>query len=240
LKKLALFLLLTVWYLLSLALNKAFLPPPHLVLYHTGINLFTGTLVTHFLISLWRILAAMLIALILAVPLAITAGRISLVDKLISPSAQLLYPIPKAALLPIIMLFLGLGDASKITLIALIIFFQLYFVVRDASAGIDNRYIDSIKSLGASRKDIIRHVLIPSILPGLFTALRISSGTAAAVLFLAETFASVTGLGWFIVDAWARLNYLDMYAGIVCLSVIGYMLFMLFDLCEHLFCSWRT
>lgn len=181
----------------------------------------------------------MLIALVSAVPLAITAGRISLVDKLVSPSAQLLYPIPKAALLPIIMLFLGLGDASKITLIALIIFFQLFFVVRDASAGIDQRYIDSIKSLGASRKAIVRHVLIPSILPGLFTALRISSGTATAVLFLAETFASVTGLGWFIVDAWARLNYLDMYAGIVCLSIIGYLLFMLFDLCERLFCSWR-
>ncbi|MGM0432480.1 MAG: ABC transporter permease [Spirochaetota bacterium] len=239
-KKLALVFLLAAWYLLSLAVNKAFLPPPHVVLSHTISQLLAGNLSVHLLISLWRITAAMLISLVLAVPLALAAGRKKAIDNLLSPTAGLLYPIPKAALLPIIMLFLGLGDASKITLIALIIFFQLFFVVRDAAAGIDNRYIDSIRSLGAGRREIIFHVLIPSVLPGLFTALRISSGTAAAVLFLAETFASITGLGWYIIDSWARLNYLDMYAGIVCLSMVGALLFLLFDRCEQIFCSWRS
>jgi NitT/TauT family transport system permease protein len=239
-KKIALIGLLGIWYLVSALISKSFLPPPHTVIVHTVSQLFSGNLAGHLLISFYRITAAMLISMVLAVPLAIAAGRIRIVDHLISPSARLLYPIPKAALLPLIMLFFGLGDASKIILIALIIFFQLFFVVRDASAGIDSRYIDSIVSLGAGRRDILVHVLIPSVLPGLFTALRISSGTAAAVLFLAETFASITGLGWYIIDAWARLDYYDMYAGIVCLSLVGSALFVLFDVCERRFCGWRT
>jgi NitT/TauT family transport system permease protein len=239
-KKIALIGLLGIWYLASALISKSFLPPPHTVIVHTVSQLFSGNLAGHLLISFYRITAAMLISMVLAVPLAIAAGRIRIVDHLISPSARLLYPIPKAALLPLIMLFFGLGDASKIILIALIIFFQLFFVVRDASAGIDSRYIDSIVSLGAGRRDILVHVLIPSVLPGLFTALRISSGTAAAVLFLAETFASITGLGWYIIDAWARLDYYDMYAGIVCLSLVGSALFVLFDVCERRFCGWRT
>jgi NitT/TauT family transport system permease protein len=239
-KKTALIGLLGIWYLVSALISKPFLPPPHTVIIHSLSQLVSGDLAGHLLISLYRITAAMLISMLLAVPLAIAAGRIRIIDHLVSPSARLLYPIPKAALLPLIMLFFGLGDASKIILIALIIFFQLFFVVRDASAGIDSRYIDSIVSLGARKRDVLIHVLIPSILPGLFTALRISSGTAAAVLFLAETFASVTGLGWYIIDAWARLDYHDMYAGIVCLSLVGSALFVLFDACERRFCSWRT
>ncbi len=239
-RKIALLILTAIWFLLSIIIQKPFLPPPHRVLFHTFILLVKGELWKHFLISSYRILASISIGIILAAPLAILAGRIRYFDRLFTPAAQILFPVPKVAFLPVIMLVMGLGDSSKITLIVLIIFFQLFFVIRDAAAGIDQRYINSILSLGASRGQIFKHVVLPSILPGLFTALRVSAGTSTAVLFLAETFASRTGLGWYIIDSWIRLDYHDMYAGILSLSLLGVLLFFIFELSEKLFCRWRN
>lgn len=238
-KKIAVLIVFSLWYFLSLLLDASFLPQPHKVLQHTYLQFLNADLSLHFFISAYRIGIAMAAAVLIAAPLAILAGRNALADTILSPMAQVLYPIPKVALLPIVMLFFGLGDASKIILIVLIIFFQLFFVIRDAAAGIDQRYIHSIRSLGASKTDILVHVTIPAALPGLFTALRVSTGTAAAVLFLAESFASITGLGWYIIDSWARLDYLDMYAGIVTLSILGALFFFIFDGLERYYCRWR-
>jgi len=237
--KRAALVLLALWYGFALVLGKPFLPLPHVVAIHTLQRLSEGALIRHLGISTFRITVALVSAAIPASLLGILTGRNPHADRMVSPFAYILYPIPKVALLPVIMLFLGLGNLSKIFLIGLIIFFQLYFVVRDAAAAVDDRYVDSVRSLGASRLDIVRHVIVPSVLPSLFTALRVSTGTATAVLFLAETFATVSGLGWFIMDSWARMDYLDMYAGMVSLSLLGTCFFALFSLLGRRLCPWN-
>ncbi len=238
-KVLALLILTVIWHLASLLIAKPFLPTPIDAVIRTAEEFLHGRLLVHTAISAERIIFAIGAASLLAVPAALAAGRNRRAHALISPAAGALYPIPKVALLPVIMLFFGLNDLSKVIFITIVITFQLFFVVRDAAHAIDERYIDSIRSLGAGRFEILRHVIIPAILPNLFTALRISTGTAAAVLFLAETFASVTGLGWYIMDGWIRLDYLDMYAGIISLSLLGSLLFGLFALLERRLCSWN-
>lgn len=231
-------LLVGMWYVLALLAGKPFLPYPHAVAYHTVVALLQGSLVRHLGISAFRIFIALVTATVLATWMGLAAGRSRKTDHMLTPFAYILYPIPKVALLPVIMLFLGLGNLSKIFLIGLIVFFQLYFVIRDAAQAVDERYVDSVRSLGASRLAIFLHVILPSVLPSLFTALRVSTGTATAVLFLAETFATTTGLGWYIMDSWARMDYLDMYAGMVCLSLLATGFFVLFSLLDRHLCPW--
>jgi NitT/TauT family transport system permease protein len=138
------------------------------------------------------------------------------------------------------MLFLGLGEVSKIFLVGFIIFSQILVGVRDATKRINDEYITSVRSLGAGHLAMLRHVIIPAVLPDLFTSLRVSLGTAVAVLFLAETFATNTGLGYLIVDAWTRVAYAEMYAAIAALSLLGLVLFALTDALEKVCCPWEA
>jgi NitT/TauT family transport system permease protein len=137
------------------------------------------------------------------------------------------------------MLLMGLGEASKIFLLGIIVFSQIIVAARDSSRRIQREVLDSVRSLGGTGLDLAVHVIVPAALPELLTALRVSLGTAVAVLFLSETFATQTGLGWLIVDAWARVSYPEMYAGILALSALGLGLFMAVDLAERLLCPWR-
>ena len=93
--------------------------------------------------------------------------------------------------LPVLLVLLGLGNAPKIALIAIIVFFQILVTARDAAKAVPEASVLSVRSLGASRLDIYRHVVVPAALPDIFTALRIGTGTAIAVLFLAESIAGI-------------------------------------------------
>ncbi len=193
-----------------------------------------------FLVSLYRVTIAMLIGTVLAIPLGLVCGRSSRIDAVFAPILYFLYPLPKVVLLPVLIVLLGLADAPKITLIALTIFFQVLVTVRDAAQGVPEESVMSMRSLGSKRWDIYRHVIIPATLPELFTALRISSGTAVAILFFAESIAGSTGLGYFIVDSWALLAYPKMFAGIIAMAFLGVILYELFDIAERKLTQWRT
>lgn len=191
------------------------------------------------LISLWRVIAAMAIGTVLAVPLGLAVGRSPRADAVFAPLIFLMYPIPKVVFLPVLLVLLGLGDAPKITLIALIIFFQIIVTTRDAARSVPAGAVLSVRSLGASRLDVARHVVFPAALPEIFTALRIGTGTAVAVLFLAESLAGSSGVGWFIVDAWGRIDYPAMFAGIIAMALLGVVLYEGLDAAESWATRWR-
>ena len=226
------------WFLLALGVSKPFLPLPVPVLGET-LGLFTtGAILPHLGLSLFRVASALVLAFIPALLIGVAAGSHGKTDRLVTPMLYLLFPVPKSALLPIILLFFGLGNLSKIFLVALILFFQFFLSIRDEVHNLDRRHYDSLHTLGASRRDFLRHLILPAILPRIFSTLRLSLGTAIAVLFLAETFATRKGLGYFIMDAWGRLEYLEMYAGILTLSLVGLLLFLMVELAEKKFCPW--
>ena len=156
-----------------------------------------------------------------------------------SPVLYILYPLPKIVLLPILLVLLGLADAPKIALISLTVFFQVVVVMRDAAKAIPQATLLSVRSLGASRWDEWRHVVLPATLPELFTTLRVSSAVAIAVLFFAEAIAGSTGLGYFIMESWAMVNYPRMFAGIIALGALGVLIYELFDLLERRSTRWR-
>ena len=94
-------------------------------------------------------------------------------------------------------------------------------------------------SLGARFRQVFRYILVPATLPNFITAIRVAMATAVSVLFFTETFGTQYGMGYFIMDAWLRVNYLEMYTGIVILSLIGLLLFGLLDLMEGRLCRWQ-
>ena len=236
----ALAVLVAAWWIISAAVDLPFLPPPGRVFIEMLRQLSSGDLRLHIGISLLRVLSALFSAFFPALLLGIAAGRKKAVDNLVSPAMYMLFPIPKVALLPVILMFLGLGNSSKIFLVALIVFFQFFLNIRDETLGISRKYFDSLHSLGGGRREFIFHIILPALLPRIFSTFRICLGTAIAVLFLAETFATRRGIGWFIMDAWSRLDYDVMFAGIAALSIAGLLLFGLLDLGERRFCRWKT
>jgi NitT/TauT family transport system permease protein len=123
-------------------------------------------------------------------------------------------------------------------LIVLIIFFQILITTRDAAQKIPENTILSVLSLGATGRDVYTHVIIPGCLPEIFTAVRISLGTAISVLFFAESFATFEGLGYFIFETWSRVNYPEMFAGIIAISIQGFLLFLLVDFLQRAICPW--
>lgn len=225
------------WYLLAFLFKTPILPYPHTVFSALPLSLKKG-LGGHFLISAYRILLSLSWALITAVPFGLYLGRRRRIDELVSPMIYLIYPIPKIVFLPLILLLLGLGDLSKVFIIFIIVFFQILVTTRDASKAIDEEQILSVLSLGANAKQIFFHTIFPACLPQILTSLRVSIGTSIAVLFFVESFATQSGLGFFILDAWSILDYLGMYTGIMGMGILGVILYECVDRIEKQYCRW--
>ena len=220
-------------------LQKPFLPAPGVSFVAFFEFLFYGEMGTHFLISTFRIIISIVLAVILAVPVGLAMGRIDWLGKLLNPVVYLLYPLPKVVFLPIIVVLMGLGNGPKIFLITLVIFFQIVVVTRDAAISIPKASVQSMRSLNATPWQMVRHLILPSCLPQILTSLRITLGTAIAILFFAETFASFDGLGYFILDGMETREYPAMYAGIIGLALLGLCLYACVDLLEAKLCRWN-
>lgn len=199
-----------------------------------------GPLWGHLMASAERVLKAIAAAVITATPIGLGLGQIRVLNRIFSPLVGLVYPIPKVVFLPVILAVLGIGEVSKVFLIAIILFFQILVVVRDEAASLRPELIQSVRSLGAGRRALFRYVYLPASLPAVLTALRISIGTAIAVLFIAEQYSTSTGIGYYIVTlTWQRLRFEEMYAGILAMSLLGLTLYSIVDILERIIGRWR-
>jgi len=235
-----LIILVILWHGASLLLGSNLLPGPLPVFTRMGEEIGKKVFWGHLQASAWRMIAGLFCASLAAIPIGLILGSSQRLDRMFAPLIYLSYPIPKIVLMPIILLLFGLGDASKIVLIALITFFQLLITTRDSARKISTEVIYSLKSLGGNRWHFFRHVVWPVSLPGIFTSLRIGTGTAVAVLFFVESISSRRGLGLYLIDSWGRADYNAMFVGIIALSAVGIVLYELFDILEKRLCKWRN
>lgn len=234
----ALIILIVVWQVISMGVNQPILPSPWVVA-KTFVVEIQHTLLLHFLASLWRVLASMVISVLLAAPAGLVLGQSPRYNRIFSPFIYFLYPIPKVVFVPVVLLLLGVGDFAKILVIFLILFFQVLVLVRDQAASLRPELIQSVRSLGAGRRALFRYVYLPATLPAILTALRQSVGTSVAVLYVAESFATQYGLGYYILlNGSTLLNYPAMYAGIVAMSLLGLGLYFGIDGLERWLCPW--
>lgn len=227
-----------LWKLSAMALGGIILPAPE----DAGRAFFSalGTVIfwEHFSVSTYRAVTAMILAWVVAFPLGLVMGSVKRVDDLLAPFIFLTYPIPKIVLLPIFLLLFGLGDLAKISMISLILAYQILVTTRDGVKSIHPKYFDSVRSLGGSRWNVLREVLLPAALPHGFTALRLGTGVSVAVLFFVESFATTRGLGYMIMDAWGAMDYLTMFSGILGMSLLGAALYEIANVLERRACRW--
>lgn len=223
---------LVLWFILAAFIRSPIVPYPHVVAVHLGRNLMVGETYLHLLHSLYRIIMGMTCALFVAIPTGIIAGRVKALDQIISPVLYLLYPLPKIAFLPVFMVLFGIGDLSKIILIAVIIFFPAAVNIRDGVKQISPQFLELARAYHLKPKEIISEIIWPSILPRIYSSLRITLGISLSVLFISENYAAQYGLGYYIMNNWIMANYIGMYTGIVLLSALGLLLYVLLDVVE--------
>jgi NitT/TauT family transport system permease protein len=234
----AAFFLFLAWWGIAAAVQLPIIPSPWRVLENLA-AIFVKRIAVHSAYSLWRIVAGLILAVGIGFPLGVIMGYFHRADRFLAPLVYLTYPIPKIALLPIVMLLCGVGEISKIIMIFLIIVFQVTIAVRDGIREIPAETYYPLFSLGAGFGAVFREVLWPASLPKFVTAVRVALATAISVLFFTETFGTQYGMGYFIMDAWLRVNYLEMYSGIVVLSIIGLAFFAAIDFLEKRVCRWQ-
>jgi len=231
--------LLLTWQISAMVVNLPILPAP-IKVFSVLVRELQHGLLNHFGFSLWRVFAGMALSVLVAAPVGLAIGGSRKMNRLFSPLIYLLYPIPKVVFVPVVILFLGIGDIAKIAIMFLILFFQIVVLVRDQAAGLPPQLIQSLRSLGAGRRALFRFVYLPASLPAILTALRQSIGTAVAVLYITELSATKYGLGYYIYyNGSTLLDYPAMYAGVVAMSLLGLGMYFTVDWLERKWCKWK-
>ncbi len=202
-------------------LDYRFFPPPSTVLTYFVRLLFSGELWNHLSISLLRILAGFALGTLPAVILGLLMGWFRLFHALFDPLVAATYPVPKIALLPLFLIWFGLGETTKIATIAVAVFFVVLITTVNGVRQIDPVLIEAGQSYGARGWRLFQKVILPATLPAIFTGLRLGLGVALLVIVGAEFVASNRGIGYLIWISWSTLAVNKMYVGLITISLLG-------------------
>ncbi len=239
---LALVALVVAWEIVARAgwVPALFLPSPLGVLREGWDMLMSGELLGHLAASLQRLVLGFVIGGALGVAVGIAVGFFSIAEAVGTPLIAATFPVPKIALLPLLILWLGLGEPSKIAVIALGVFFPMaintYTGVRQA----DPLLVRAAVSFGARRASVIRKVILPSALPMIFAGLRLGAGTALLLLVAAEMIAVESGIGFLVLHAGNIMATTKLMVGIVVLSLLGVLSHWGLTRLERLAIPWRA
>ena len=233
--------LLLLWEFLAHihAIDVRLLSSPSLIIQSFIPLLLSGELLYNTSVSVQRVLWGFLGGSIPGILLGISMGLSPFVRSAIEPMIAATYPIPKLALMPLILLIFGLGETSKIFTIAIGVF---YLVVINTMAGvlnIDKIYLDVAKNFGASRKDFYLTVAFPGALPMIFAGLKLGMGMALILIVAAELSAAKAGIGWMIWRAYDMFDIEQMFVALIMLSLLGYIFSLLLDKIESWVLPWK-
>ena len=235
------FSLLFLWEFVSQVglLDMRFFPPPTAILSTFWEMILSGELFENTWISVLRFLGGFILGFIPAIILGLIMGLYPLVKTLLDPIIGALLPIPKLALLPLIMLLFGIGEESKIVTIASGVFF---FFLLDTVAGvvhIDKIFLEVAKSFGASRWFFFRTVAFPGALPFIFNGIKLGLGVGLLLIVAAEMIGAESGLGYLIWAGFKTFSLERMYVGLIMLAFLGYVSTILLSQLEKLVVPWK-
>lgn len=226
------------------AVSPLFLPSPLTVLKSLQTVAVKGfvdsTLAEHTLASLIRIFAALFASLAIGVPAGLAIGTSRIGKGILDPIVEFLRPLPPLAYLPLIIIWIGIGEASKITVISLA---MLPPIILSTAAGVKSTpadFINAARSFGASRLQVLLHVVLPSAIPSILTGTRIALGAGWSTLVAAELVAASRGLGFMIQSAAQFLVTDIVIGGIIVIAAIAFLLEILARLIERLFVPWAA
>jgi len=237
----ALILILLLWEMVSQLgwIPSLFLPAPSAILLEGWTMVKTGLILKHLFASLSRILLGFSIACILGIGVGILIGFFHIPEAIGNPLIAATFPIPKIAILPLLILWLGIGEPPKVAVIALGVFFPMVINVYTGVKNVDPLLIKAALSLGSNRRRIVRKVILPSILPMIFAGMKLGIGIALLLVVASELVAADAGIGFMILTAADLMQTKKLMVGLVVLSLLGIFFNWLFQKLEHLFIPWK-
>ena len=213
---------LAIWQLAMRFEHPDFVMGPLEIARHFGEALRSGELLPHIGASLARSVPGFVVGSLAGVVLGLLAGVSRSLDQLLSPVVFLTYPVPKIVFLPIVMLWVGIGDVSKIAVIALACFYPCFINAYYGARGTSTIMVWSGLSMGARRSQILRKVVVPSALPLVFAGLRVSLALSFILLFSTEMINARSVLGFLIRQSESSLRFDLMYVAIGAVAALGY------------------
>jgi ABC-type nitrate/sulfonate/bicarbonate transport system permease component len=219
--------------------NPLFLPAPSNVLLTLGKLLKSGELATHVSVSLYRALLGFLLAVVIAVPHGILIAWFRTVEDITNPLVELFRPIPAVALIPVAILWFGIGNVSKIVIIAFACYFPIILNTISGVRQVDVNLLKVAKLFGANRMQTLTKIILPSALPFIMTGLRLGIAVALILLIITEMIGARSGLGFMIIDAEYTFKTERMFVGIFTIGVIGFLLNEIMVRIERKLTKWK-
>lgn len=233
------FFILASWAIVSYAhiVKPLILPQPHIVFLEIARMFISGNIIDDLLITLLRISLGLIISLILAIPIGICVGLYKKYKALFNPLAVLRY-LPYSALIPLSILWLGIGETQKISIIVIAEFTYLFMLIADAVSRVPSQIIDTAYTLGASDKDVIKKVILPYCAPIIYDNAKLAFAIGWIVIIFVEMVGAEKGIGHMIMQSQRYLQTPRVIAGILIIGAIGFLADYLFNRMYKLLFPW--
>jgi ABC-type nitrate/sulfonate/bicarbonate transport system permease component len=236
-------LVIFFWWLATRAADSLFFPTPGRIfasVWDEWIVNFGDAWSENFAPSLKRLLFGYFVAAFLSIVIGVAIGRSRKLSEYVEPIIHFVRAIPPPALLPLFIILLGIDDTQKIVLIATGVFPPILLNTIEGVRSIDPQLFDTAKVFQVGRVRQVTHVILPAAAPKIFAGLRISISIAVILMVISELFAATDGLGFRILQSSRRFQYVDLWAGIIVLGVVGIVLNGVLTLVERRVLKWRA
>jgi NitT/TauT family transport system permease protein len=233
--------LLAIWEALSRTgiADPRFFPPPSVIGRMLVTMIDSGELPLHIAVSVRRVLLGFLLGAVPAVAVGLAMGLARPLRALLMPLVAAIYPIPKIAIYPLIIFYLGIGEASKVSIVALSIFFLVLLNTMAGVLGLDRAYFNIARAYGAGSRDIFTTIAFPGAMPSIFTGLKLGMGFALIVIVGAELLGSDAGIGFLIWRSYQIFAVDQMFVGLLVTAILGWLATISLDWLERLAMPWR-
>ncbi|ABD86416.1 ABC transporter permease [Rhodopseudomonas palustris] len=221
-------------------IDVRFFPPPSSIVHQIGVLIASGELLDNTLASLRRLALGMLLGGVPALLLGLAMGISRPLRVAIDPLISATYPIPKSAILPLVLLIFGLGELSKVVMVALGAFYPIVINTMVGVVNLDRIYLDVGHNFRASRWQVFRTIALPGALPSIMAGIKLAAGMGLILIAISEMVASNDGIGFMIWNAWQVLTVDTMYVGLLVIAILGFVFSIVLDEIERRLIPWKT
>jgi ABC-type nitrate/sulfonate/bicarbonate transport system permease component len=235
-------LLLVLWEAAARVglIDVRFFPAPSTIIMQLVLLARTGELELHLWASLQRLLWGFLLGGIPALLLGLAMGLYRPVRIAIDPLVAATYPVPKSAILPLVLLIFGLGEMSKVVMVALGVFYPILINTVAGVRNIQPIYLDVGRNFGATGWQVFRTIALPGALPNIMAGVKLGIGMGLILIAIAEMIGAREGIGYMIWNAWQILAVDTMYVGLMVIAILGFLFNLILDAVEQLVVPWRN
>ncbi|PJJ55365.1 ABC transporter permease [Compostimonas suwonensis] len=232
--------LLLAWELGGLAGGQRMFSRPTLVVERFIDMVATGDLWHNLFATVWAMLGGLVIGMVVGVVLGVLMGKFAIAGTIFDPYVIGINGLPRVALGPFLVVWFGIGLFSKMILAASLVFVGVLFNVREGVESVDKDLVDAMRSMRASRWELTKDVLIPSLAPWLFAALKVAIGFALTGAVIGELVGASEGLGWYISNALSVIDITGAVTALVLLALLALVMYLIVIVIERRYLHWRS